>query len=143
MNVKIGSAVLVLAGVAVFPLISQDWPMWGGAAQRNMASAVKNLPESWDVKTGKNIKWKVQTGSISYGNPVVSGGKIFLGTNNGNPRNTNIQGDRGVLMCFRESDGKFLWQAVTDKLASWNWRTTFPSRASAPPPPWKESGSTT
>ena len=25
---------------------------------------------------------------------------------------------RGVLMCFRESDGKFLWQAVTDKLAS-------------------------
>ena len=118
MNVKIGSAVLVLAGVAAFPLISQDWPMWGGAAQRNMASAMKNLPESWDVKSGKNIKWKAQIGSTSYGNPVVADGKIFLGTNNGNPRNPDIQGDRGVLMCFRESDGKFLWQAVTDKLAS-------------------------
>ncbi|MBL0159323.1 MAG: hypothetical protein IPP47_19770 [Bryobacterales bacterium] len=45
-------------------------------------------------------------------------GKIFLGTNNGNLRNAAIQGDRGVLMCFRESDGQFLWQAVTDKLAS-------------------------
>jgi len=118
MNVKTGSAVLVLAGVAVFPLFSQDWPMWGGTAQRNQTSAMKNLPESWDVKSGKNIKWKAQIGLTSYGNPVVADAKIFLGTNNGNPRNPDIQGDRGVLMCFRESDGKFLWQAVTDKLAS-------------------------
>ena len=118
MNVKIGSILLVLAGVASLPLISQDWPMWGGAAQRNMASAMTNLPESWDVKSGKNIKWKAQIGSTSFGNPVVADGKLFLGTNNGNPRNPKIQGDKGVLMCFREFDGKFLWQAVTDKLAS-------------------------
>jgi len=108
----------MLAGLANSPLIAQDWPMWGGAAHRNMASASKNLPDSWDVKSGKNIKWKAQIGSTSYGNPVVADGKIFLGTNNGNPRNPKIQGDRGVLMCFRESDGNFLWQAVTDKLAS-------------------------
>jgi len=118
MKLKTGSAALALAGITVFPLISQDWPMWGGAAQRNLTSAMKNLPDSWDVKSGKNIKWKAQIGSTSYGNPVVADGKIFLGTNNGNPRNPDIQGDRGVLMCFRESDGKFLWQAVTDKLAS-------------------------
>jgi outer membrane protein assembly factor BamB len=118
LNIRTGSAVLVLAAVAASPLVSQDWPMWGGTAQRNLASAMKNLPESWDVKSGKNIKWKSQIGSTSYGNPVVADAKIFLGTNNGNPRNPNIQGDRGVLMCFRESDGKFLWQAVTDKLES-------------------------
>ena len=92
--------------------------MWGGTAQRNMTSAMKNLPELWDVKAGKNIKWKAQIGSTSYGNPVVADGKIFLGTNNGNPKNPEIKGDKGVLMCFRESDGKFLWQAVTDKLDS-------------------------
>ena len=92
--------------------------MWGGTPQRNLVSASKNLADSWDVKSGRNIKWKAEIGTTSYGNPVVAGGKIFLGTNNGNPRNTDIQGDRGVLMCFRESDGKFLWQAVTDKLAS-------------------------
>src|SRR5207249_9633696 len=118
MNVKVGSILLVLAGVAPLPLISQDWPMCGGAAQRNMASAMTNLPESWDVKSGKNIKWKAQIGSTSFGNPVVADGKLFLGTNNGNPRNPKIHGDKGVLMCFREFDGKFLWQAVTDKLAS-------------------------
>ncbi len=109
---------LILFGIAVLPMASQDWPMWGGTPQRNMTSAMKNLPESWDVKSGKNIKWKAQIGSTSYGNPVVADGKIFLGTNNANPRNPEIQGDKGVLMCFRESDGKFLWQAVTDKLDS-------------------------
>jgi outer membrane protein assembly factor BamB len=108
----------IFSCVAAFPLVSQDWSMWGGTVQRNMTSPMKSLPESWDVKSGKNIRWKVQIGSTSYGNPVVADGKIFLGTNNGNPRNPDIQGDRGVLMCFRESDGKFLWQAVTDKLAS-------------------------
>jgi outer membrane protein assembly factor BamB len=118
MNVKTVSTLVALACLAPFPLVSQDWPMLGGATQRNMVSAMKNLPESWDVKSGKNIKWKAQIGSTSYGNPVVAGGKIFLGTNNGNPRNPDIEGDRGVLMCFQESDGKFLWQAVTDKLAS-------------------------
>ena len=118
MNVTIGATFLVLANVAAFPLIAQDWPMLGGTAQRNMASSMRNLPESWDVKSGKNIKWKAQIGSTSYGNPVVADGKIFLGTNNGNPRNPDIQEDKGVLMCFRESDGTFLWQAVTDKLAS-------------------------
>ena len=118
MNLRIAPAALVLAGMTVFPLVSQDWPMWGGSPQRNLTSGIKGLPESWDVKTGKNVKWKVQIGSTSYGNPVVADGKIFLGTNNGNPRNSDLQGDKGVLMCFRESDGKLLWQAVTDKLES-------------------------
>jgi len=97
---------------------SQDWPMWGGTAQRNMVSSMTGLPSSWDVQAKKNIKWEADLGSTSYGNPVVAGGKVFVGTNNSNPRNPEINGDKGVLMCFRESDGKFLWQAVSDKLES-------------------------
>jgi outer membrane protein assembly factor BamB len=106
----------MLSGLASMAMVSQDWPMWGGTAQRNMTSAVKGLPEFWDVKNGTNIKWKVQIGSSSNGNPVVADGRVYLGTNNGNPKNPEITGDKGVLMCFRESDGTFLWQAVTEKL---------------------------
>ena len=90
--------------------------MWGGAPGRNMASAATSLPASWDAKAGAGIKWKADLGSTSYGNPVVAGGRVFVGTNNANPRNPEITGDKGILMCFRESDGAFLWQAVTDKL---------------------------
>jgi len=127
MRLKRVAAILMLSGVASLPLVAQDWPMWGGTPQRNMTSAMKNLPESWDVKSGKSIKWRAQIGSTSNGNPVVADGKIFLGTNNENPRNPEIKGDKGVLMCFRESDGKFLWQAVTDKLES-GWENDWPEQ---------------
>ena len=97
---------------------SGDWPMWGGTADRNMISNMKGLPTSWDVKSKKNVKWVAQLGSQTYGNVVVSGGIVFVGTNNEGLRNPKITGDKGILMAFRESDGTFLWQMVHDKLAA-------------------------
>ena len=111
-----GPLVVGLAAPIGAALAPEDWPMWGGTPGRNMASAAAHMPSAWDPKTGAGIKWKAELGSTSYGNPVVSGGKVFVGTNNANPRNPEITGDKGILMCFRESDGAFLWQAVTDKL---------------------------
>jgi len=87
---KIGGMALLLLAL---PLASQDWPMWGGNPQRNMYSPIKNLPSSWDIATGKNIKWKAELGTTSYGNPTVADGKVFVGTNNDNPRNAAITGD--------------------------------------------------
>ena len=80
--------------------------------------SMKGIPTTWDVKTKKNVKWMAQLGSQSYGNPVVAGGQVYAGTNNELVRNPKEGGDRGVLMCFRESDGKFLWQHANEKLAA-------------------------
>ncbi|HYI94435.1 MAG TPA: PQQ-binding-like beta-propeller repeat protein [Bryobacteraceae bacterium] len=95
-----------------------DWPMWGGTADRNMVSNMKNPPTSWDVAAKKNIRWMSAVGSQSYGNPVVAGGMVFIGTNNEGLRDPKQPGDRGVLMAFRESDGEFLWQHTSEKLAA-------------------------
>jgi outer membrane protein assembly factor BamB len=95
-----------------------DWPMWGGTPDRNMISNMKGLPTSWDVKTRKNVKWVAALGSQSYGNAVVAGGQVYVGTNNEGLRDPKITGDKGILMAFRESDGEFLWQAVSDKLVA-------------------------
>jgi outer membrane protein assembly factor BamB len=95
-----------------------DWHMWGGSPDRNMVSDATGLPTTWDVKTGKNIKWVAALGSQSYGNPVVSNGVVLIGTNNEGLRDPKQPGDRGVLMAFRESDGEFLWQATFEKLSS-------------------------
>ena len=95
-----------------------DWPMWGGTPDRNMVSNMKGLPTEWDVKTKKNIKWVADLGSQSYGNPVVAGGMVFVGTNNELVRDPKQPGDRGVLMAFRESNGEFLWQQTHPKLES-------------------------
>jgi outer membrane protein assembly factor BamB len=97
---------------------TSNWPMWGGTPDRNMVSNMKGLPTEWDVKTRRNIKWVADLGSQSYGNPVVAGGMVFVGTNNELLRDPKQPGDRGVLMAFRESDGEFLWQQTHPKLES-------------------------
>ena len=97
----------------------RDWPMLGGTPQRNLVNTVdKNMPTEWGVQEGKfkNVKWVATLGKSSYGGPVISGGKIYVGTNNDNPRNPKEKSDQGVVMCFNEADGKFLWQALHNKL---------------------------
>jgi len=95
-----------------------DWPMWGGTPDRNMVSNMKNPPITWDVAGKKNIKWVSAVGSQAYGNPVVASGMVFIGTNNEGLRDPKQPGDRGVLMAFRESDGEFMWQHTSEKLAA-------------------------
>ena len=107
-----------------------DWPQWGGRNARNMVSEEKNLPvdfvpgkkksgsEEVDMSTTKNCSWVVKLGSQSYGTPTISGGRVFVGTNNESPRNPKIIGDRGILMAFDEYTGKFLWQLACPKMGS-------------------------
>ena len=63
--------------------VAQSWSMWGGQASRNMVNSfATGIPSSWDVATGKNIKWAAPLGSQSYGNPTIANGRVFVGTNN-------------------------------------------------------------
>jgi serine/threonine protein kinase/WD40 repeat protein len=97
----------------------QDWPMFGGSPQRNMVNtAERDLPVAWaiDEDEQRNVKWVTELGGTSHGAPTVAGGKVFVGTSNGKPRDPKIESDKGVLMCFDEATGRFLWQAVHDKL---------------------------
>ncbi len=114
----LGTSMLQPVRLAASDPGSTSWPMWGGTPDRNMVSQMKGLPVDWDIKTKKNVKWVADLGSQSYGNPVVAGGMIFVGTNNEALRDPKQPGDRGVLMAFRESDGEFLWQHTHPKLES-------------------------
>src|SRR5688572_12426723 len=128
-HVSVGAAasLLLLAGAAG---AAKDWAQWGGGPERNMVSeesvplpadaAIPEAPEGDDFRPAgaRNVKWTVRLGSQTYGNPTVAGGRIYIGTNNDAPRDPKHQGDRGVLMCFEERGGKFLWQLVVPKLAS-------------------------
>ena len=109
--------------------ITGDWPQWGGTSLRNNTPVGTNIPTEWDVggfdrKTGQwlsadaqNILWVSPVGSQTYGNPVVAGGRVFVGTNNSHgylaryPRE-----DLGCLIAFDQTDGKFLWQHSSEKL---------------------------
>jgi outer membrane protein assembly factor BamB len=119
-----------------------DHTMFGGTPDRNMVnlkSKLEKFPKEgpkWDdaesVKAWEAewVLWKAALGSRSYAGPIVAGGKVLVGTNNQNPRNPRDTRkaaggeveklDKGILLCFDEKTGKFLWQAVHDKLPGGN-----------------------
>jgi outer membrane protein assembly factor BamB len=129
------------------PAAPAEWPMFGGTPARNVANfreKMEKLPKDapkWDEGDQNAIAqwesqwvlWKAEIGvghmrGGNFSSPVIANGRIYVGTNNGNPRNPrdtkkNAEGqvefvDKGVLMCFDEKTGQFLWQAVHDKLPS-------------------------
>jgi outer membrane protein assembly factor BamB len=120
------------------PAKKGDHTMFGGTPGRNFVNMVETglnheFPKGEDGKSsvlGDRVIWKETLGSRSYAGPIIAGGQIYVGTNNGNPRNKrdrakadddNPDGvaiDKGVLMCFEEKTGKFLWQMVHDKMPS-------------------------
>ena len=123
-------AAAVLAVAAGLSARAEDWPLWGGSADRNMVCpSAKGMPVAFDAgetRAGKisrpgskNVLWTAPLGTQTYGGPVIAGGRIFVGTNNGRPRDEKYKGDRGVMMCFNEADGKLLWQLVVPKLRNY------------------------
>ncbi len=115
------------------PARAGDRPQWGQAWSRNMVSAEKNLPTAFqpgkrnpqsgeiELPEKSGVRWVARLGGQSYGSPVVAGGRVFVGTNNEVPRDPRIEGDRGVLMCFNQAQGEFLWQLNLPKLHSVKW----------------------
>ncbi|MFM8635953.1 MAG: PQQ-binding-like beta-propeller repeat protein [Planctomycetia bacterium] len=109
---------------------ASDWNQWGGSPVRNNVSPAKNIPAEWapgdfDATTGEwksktstNVAWVASLGSQSYGNPVVAGGKAFVGTNNGKGwlKRYPPEVDLGCLLAFDIKDGSFLWQDSSEKL---------------------------
>lgn len=130
--VAVAAAGIILAPQ---PGSAEDWPQWGGKSERNMYSPARDLPDRFSSdKTGSlkfkpgseeierstalNLKWVAKLGAQSYGNVTISKGKVFIGTNNENPRDPRHTGDRSILMCFDEKTGDLVWQLVVPKLAS-------------------------
>src|SRR5262249_31889263 len=87
---------------------SGDWPMWGGTPDRNMISNMKGLPTTWDVNKKTNVKWVATLGSQSYGNPVVAGGQVRLGTNNEERRGPQQSVAAGVVMALGQKTRRYL-----------------------------------
>ncbi len=114
------------------PKLSEgDWAQWGGSSYRNNVPVTSaKIATSWDAgkfdrttgewksESAKNIKWVASLGSQSYGNAVVAGGQVYVGTNNshGYLARYPAKVDLGCLLAFRESDGRFLWQHSSEKL---------------------------
>jgi outer membrane protein assembly factor BamB len=91
-----------------------------------------NPPIDWDLSTGRNIVWSVELGGETFGRPVVSGGVVYIGTGNAEPRNPAFADECGVLAALRATDGKFLWQDLAPRVKRGLGEFLLPSTTSAP-----------
>lgn len=91
MKRELAIAALLACLVVAASASGADWPQWGGTDARNMVSSEKGLPDWFDcgketgsgeidLATAKNVKWAAKVGPKTCGSPVVSGGKVFIGT---------------------------------------------------------------
>ncbi|MFK7735480.1 MAG: PQQ-binding-like beta-propeller repeat protein [Pirellulaceae bacterium] len=96
----------------------KDSPELMASSLRNAVVESDKIPDTFDLGSSENVLWTADLGSETYGSPVVANGKIYVGTNNENGYLDRFPAevDLGVLLCFDESDGKFLWQHSSEKL---------------------------
>ena len=115
-----------------------DWPQWGGADARNLASDERGIPATFepgkkyprsqgiDPATTRNVRWTYRLGGDNYSCPAVAQGRVFIGTNDnvlGDPRLKTTGG--GSLLCLDEATGKLLWRLVVPRLHEGRRSTDF------------------
>ena len=136
--VVITSCAAVVLGVCSACVIAEDWPTWGNGQTRNMCSDATGFPVTFkagssrrdgkgvDMSTTENVKWAVELGSHTYGNPTISGGKVIVGTNDAALSGSRLKRTRGgMVLCLDEKTGKRLWQLVVPKFVTKNKAFNF------------------
>jgi outer membrane protein assembly factor BamB len=115
------ASVLLAAGAGV--VSGDDWPEWCGQASRNrIVSSNQRLPDSVDcgelneagevlLQTTKNVKWVARIGRRTTGSPVVSRGRVFVGT-------TWEDGKEACFLCFDEKTGSLLGSFICPRPSS-------------------------
>jgi outer membrane protein assembly factor BamB len=119
----------LLALLAILPAFlgvrAADWPAWGGSDfGRNMVSSETGLPETFKPgdksttgdgilpETTENVRWVTKLGTFICGNPTVSDGRVFVGTDDESlqhdPRLKRTRG--GMIWCLDEKTGGLLWR---------------------------------
>lgn len=58
---------------------ANDWPQFRGPNAAGVADG-QNLPDSWDVAAGTNIRWKTAIPGLGHASPIVTGDRVFVVT---------------------------------------------------------------
>ncbi|MDH3745667.1 MAG: PQQ-binding-like beta-propeller repeat protein [Acidobacteriota bacterium] len=116
--------IVLLAGSALIAgeTASSNWPQFRGPQARGVAEGYAT-PVEWDVKSGKNIQWKVPVPGLGHSSPVVWGDRIFLTTAVSGKKDPELKvglyGDikpvddttshRFEVLAYSRNEGKLLW----------------------------------
>ncbi len=114
-------AVLVLVFVVPAVAAAGSWPAFRGPGARGVADG-ENLPVSWNVETGENVRWRTPIPGFGHSSPVVWEGRVFVTTAVADSVKPLVYGDEGGIdladdssthtwkvLAISSADGKVLW----------------------------------
>ena len=110
------AVVLAVSLTTASTIHAGDNAQLGFTSSRNNVAPSSDVPATWTAT--KRVTWTCGLGTQTNGSPVVAGGKIFIGTNNGGGFLSRFPSkvDLGVLLCLDEATGRLLWQYCCKKL---------------------------
>ena len=71
----VGVAVLMAGNIQVR---AANWPQFRGRQASGVGDG--KPPTTWDVETGRNVKWKARIPGLGHASPIVWGDRVFLTT---------------------------------------------------------------
>jgi outer membrane protein assembly factor BamB len=104
----------------------RPWPSFRGLEASGAADG-QHPPIRWDVKTGKNVRWKTPIPGLAHSSPVIWGQRLFVTTAvSSDPKSKFSAGNLGGsgeaakdasrhswrVYCLDKNDGKILWEKV-------------------------------
>ncbi len=117
----------VLSGYAQTD-ISRQWPQFHGYMGSGILDKA-NIPVTWDVKTGENIRWNTAIPGLAHSSPVIWDDKVFVtsavSSTQGDSIKIGLYGDIDMALdssiqefkvyCLDRKTGKIIWDRVADK----------------------------
>ena len=123
-----------------------QWPQFRGPFASGIMEAA-DPPVEWDIRTGKNILWKVGIPGLGHSCPVIWGDRLFLTSAISGSGKDSLKvglygdidevGDRSVhefrVYCFDKHTGEILWERLAHRGVPRTERHTKSSHANPTP----------
>jgi outer membrane protein assembly factor BamB len=123
-----------------------SWPSFRGPNASGIADG-QNLPDSWDVNTGANIRWRTAIPGLAHSSPIVWGDRLFVTTAVSSRANATFKpglygdGDASddrsshkfMLYAIDKQTGKIVWERIAFEGAPRNKRHIKSTYASSSP----------
>jgi outer membrane protein assembly factor BamB len=99
-----------------------NWPSLRGPDASGVADG-QHPPLTWDIKTGKNVRWKTSIPGLGHSSPIIWGDRVFVTTalsgdpdpkvRTGNYEDVDSVNDTSKhtwqVLCLDRTTGKILW----------------------------------
>jgi outer membrane protein assembly factor BamB len=100
----------ILALASVVPLGAADWASFRGPGAAGVADG-QGLPVSWDLSTGKGVRWSTPIAGSGHSSPVIHSGRVFLTTAVSEEPASFVLGDDGGI-ALAEDSGRHSWRVL-------------------------------